>query len=112
MLANVTTADRTEQRIRNCVRENIGIRMPLQSEQEWNFHAAQNQLSILDEPMHIVTDAGADPAHNFKSITPLEAMMLYLSFMSLRGRRSTLPPALSTKIQPAAMSHKLIPCSM
>src|SRR6266567_5801507 len=50
--------------------------------------------------------------HSFKSTTPLDATMLYLSFMFSRGRRSTVPPAFSTRSQPAAMSHKLIPVSM
>ena len=49
---------------------------------------------------------------SFKSIRPLEATTLYLSFMSSRGRRSTIPPAVSIKSQPAAMSQRLIPCSM
>ena len=48
--------------------------------------------------------------HSFRSITPFDATMLYLSFMFSRGRRSTVPPAFSTRSQPAAMSHKLIPC--
>src|SRR5882724_13561195 len=50
--------------------------------------------------------------HSFKSFTPFDATMLYLSFMFSRGRRSTVPPAFSTRSQPAAMSHKLIPVSM
>src|SRR6266446_3350638 len=50
--------------------------------------------------------------YSFKSIRPLDATMLYLSFMFSRGRRSTVPPAFSTRSQPAAMSHKLIPVSM
>src|SRR6516225_7486330 len=50
--------------------------------------------------------------YNFKSIKPFDATMLYLSFMFSRGRRSTVPPAFSTRSEPAAMSHKLIPVSM
>src|SRR5246127_4067723 len=50
--------------------------------------------------------------YSFKSIRPFDAMMLYLSFMFSRGRRSTVPPAFSTRSEPAAMSHKLIPVSM
>ena len=48
----------------------------------------------------------------FSQSTAVDATMLYLSFMSSRGRRSTVPPAFSTSSQPAAMSHRLIPCSM
>jgi hypothetical protein len=36
--------------------------------------------------------------------------MLYLSFMSVRGFMSTVPPAVSNRIQPAAMSQRLMPC--
>src|SRR6266480_1972957 len=50
--------------------------------------------------------------YNFRLMTPLNATILYLSFMSARGRRSTVPPAFSTSSHPAAMSQRLIPCSM
>src|SRR5437868_2929958 len=50
--------------------------------------------------------------HSLRLITPFDATILYLSFISARGRRSTVPPAFSTSSHPAAMSQRLIPCSM
>lgn len=112
MLTDIARADRTEQRVRDRMGKNIGIRVAFETARVRDLDSAKDQLSIFDKTMHVVADAAASRAHNFKSITPLEATMLYLSFMSWRGRRSTVPPAVSTKIQPAAMSHKLMPCSM
>ena len=112
MLADIAGADRAQQSVRNCVRQDVGIGMSFQTARVRDFDSAENQLSIFGKTMDVVTNAAANRAHNFKSITPFDAMMLYLSFMSWRGRMSTLPPAVSTKIQPAATSHKLMPCSM
>src|SRR5260370_39757831 len=112
MLTDAAGANRAQERICDGVRQNVGIGMSFQSEEVRNFDAAQNQFPILAKTMNVVTDSAARGAHNFKSITPLEATMLYFSFISLRGRKSTRPPAVSTRIHPAAMSHKLIPRSM
>ena len=112
MLANVTGADCAEQCVRNCMGEDVGIRVAGQAARVRDFDPAENELSIFGETMYVIANAAAGCPHNFKSIMPFEAMMLYLSFISLRGRRSTVPPAVSIKIQPAAMSHKLMPCSM
>src|ERR1700740_1184667 len=112
MPANIAGANRAKQRIRDCMQQNIGIGMSFEPEQVRNFNSAQNQFSILDEAVDVVTDSAPRHAHNFKSIMPFDATMLYLSFISLCGRKSTVPPAVSTRIHPAAMSHKLIPRSM
>src|SRR5438876_11919267 len=50
--------------------------------------------------------------YSLRSIMPLDATMLYFSFMCSSGRRSTVPPAFSIRSEPAAISHKLIPVSM
>src|SRR5438270_8465489 len=76
-----------------------------------DLDTAQDQLSPFGQAVHVIADSAAGH-QRFRSITPFDAMMLYLSFMSVRGRISTLPPAVSTRIHPAATSHKLIPCSM
>src|SRR5438045_2211729 len=112
MLADIAGADCAQHCVGNRVREDIGIGMSFEAQPVRNRDSAENQSSTFGEAMRVVADSAADRAHSFKSITPLEATMLYLSFMSWRGRRSTVPPAVSTKIHPAAMSHKLIPCSM
>src|SRR5262249_14686406 len=111
MLTDVTGADRAEQCVRDCVRKDIRIGMAFEAEKIGDLDPAQNQFSILAEPVNVVTDSGTR-AHSFKSITPFDATIAYLSFISWRGRKSTLPPAVSTKIHPAAMSHKLIPRSI
>ena len=113
MMPDIEFADRTENRIRNRVAKDVGIAVAFESMRMRNLDSAENQRAPFGKAMHVVTDSTSSRCHqSFKSITPLEAMMLYLSFMSLRGRRSTEPPAVSTKIQPAAISHKLMPCSM
>ena len=112
MLADIAGADCAQHRVGDRMREDIGIGMSFEAARVRDRDSAKNQLSIFGEAMCVVTNSATDGAHNFKSITPLEATMLYLSFMSVRGRRSTVPPAVSTKIHPAAMSHKLIPRSM
>lgn len=112
MMTDVAFADRAQQRVRDRVADHVRVRMSVETAIVWNLHAAENQLPPGGEPMRIVTISAADRAHNFKSTTPFDATMLYLSFMSLRGFISTVPPAVSTRIHPAAMSHKLMPCSM
>src|SRR5260370_31299013 len=112
MLADITGADRAQHRVGDRVSEDIVIVLSLEAARMRDRDSAENQSSIFGEPMRVVSDSAPDRAHSFKSITPLEATMLYLSFMSWRGRRSTVPPAVSTKIHPPAMSPRLIPCSM
>src|SRR4029077_13497181 len=85
MLADVSGADRSEQRVGDRVRKNIRVGMSFESEQVRNFYPAQNQFPILPEAMNVVADTATRRAHNFKSITPLDATMLYLSFISLWG---------------------------
>src|SRR5437588_4851109 len=112
MMTDVVFADRAQQRIRDRVADHVRVRMPVESALVRNLDTAQDQFASGREPMRVVTISAADRAHSFKSITPFQAMMLYLSFMSVRGFISTVPPAVSTRIHPAAMSHRLMPCSM
>ena len=62
MLADVARADRTEQRIRDRVRENVCVGMTFQSAWVRDLHAAKNQFSPFDEAVNVVADAGAN--HN------------------------------------------------
>lgn len=112
MMADVVFANRAQECIGDRVTDHVRIRMPFETTLVRNLHAAENQFSAGRKPMCIVTVATADRAHSFKSSTPFDATMLYLSFMSVRGFISTVPPAVSTRIHPAAMSQRLMPCSM
>ena len=111
-MADIALTDCAQQRVRNCMAKHVRVRMSFDPAIVRNLDAAQDQLTPGGEPMRVVTVSAADRAHSFKSITPFDAMMLYLSFMSVRGFISTVPPAVSTRIHPAAMSHRLMPCSM
>src|SRR5438105_3026115 len=113
MLTDIARTGRAKQRVRDRMRQDIRVRVSFQPVRVRNLDAAQNQFSSLRETMNVVTDAGPNHGRqSFKSITPFDATMLYLSFMFSRGRRSTVPPAFSTRSQPAAMSHKLMPVSI
>src|SRR5437763_59444 len=96
VLADVARANRAEKRVRDCMRQHIGVGMSFQSEQVGNFNSAQDKFPILAEAMNVVANSAARCAHSCKSMTPFEATILYLSFISSRGRKSTLPPAVST----------------
>src|SRR6266545_1737609 len=114
MLADIAGADRAEQCICDGVRQDVRVGMSFQSARVRKLDAAKDQLPSFNKAMHVEANSASN-THGHQSlrlITPFDAMMLYLSFMSSRGRRSTVPPAFSTRSQPAAMSHKLIPCSM
>ncbi len=112
MMADIAFANRAKERVRDRMADDVGIGMSFESAIMRNLDAAENQFPSQREPMRVVTIATPDRAHSFKSITPFEATMLYLSFMSVRGFMSTVPPAVSTRIHPAAMSQRLMPCSM
>src|SRR4029453_12810228 len=114
MLTDIAGAYRAQQSIGDRVGQDVCIRMSFQSPRVRDFDAAKDQFPAFGETMHVVANSASNTYghHSFRSITPFDAMMLYLSFMSSRGRRSTVPPAFSTRSQPAAMSHRLIPCSM
>ena len=114
MVTDIFFADRSEQRIRNRMRENVRVRMSVESMRVRNLDATENEFTTLRQ-----VDARRNRCRNescasqlAKSIRRSDATMLYLSFISVRGVISTTPPAVSTRIQPAAMSQKLIPCSM
>src|SRR5581483_3094252 len=110
MLPNIAGTNRAQQRVGDRVRQNICVRMSFQSPRVRDLDAAKDQFPAFSKAMHIVANSASNThgRQSFRSITPFDAMMLYLSFMSSRGRRSTVPPAFSTRSQPAAMSHRLI----
>src|SRR6266496_5017567 len=114
MLTDIAGADRAQQCIGDRVRQDICIRMSFQPARVHDLDAAKDEFSAFGEAMHVVANSASNTHdhQSFRSITPFDAMMLYLSFMSSSGRRSTVPPAFSTRSQPAAMSQSLIPCSM
>ncbi len=47
MLTDVAGADRTEESVRNCVRQNVSIGVSFEPEQIGNFNPAEDQLSIF-----------------------------------------------------------------
>src|ERR1700746_3074082 len=114
MLADIAGADRAQQRICDGVSHDVRVGMSCQSARVRDLDAAKDQFPSFNKAVEAVANSASN-THGHQSlrlITPFDAMMLYLSFMSSRGRRSTVPPAFSTRSQPAAMSHRLIPCSM
>ena len=76
MFTNVARAERAQNGIGDGVRENIGIGMSFEPALVRNFDAAENEFTAIDQAMRVVTDAATKRAHSFRSITPLEAMML------------------------------------
>jgi hypothetical protein len=60
MLADVARADRAEERVRNCMGENIAIGMSLQPARVRDFNSADDQLSIFGQTMHVVTDSASN----------------------------------------------------
>src|SRR6185312_5835057 len=114
MLTDIAGTDRAQQCVRDGVRQDVSIGMSFQSARVRNLDAAKDQFPSFNKAVHIVANSTSNiHCHqSLRLITPLDAMMLYLSFMSSRGRRSTVPPAFSTRSQPAAISQRLIPCSI
>ena len=112
MMSDVAFPDCPKERVRDRVANHVRVRMSFEPAIVRNLDAAQDQFASRGEAMRVVTVADPNRAHSFKSITPFDAMTLYLSFMSVRGFMSTRPPAVSIRIQPAAMSQRLMPCSM
>src|ERR1700759_3933049 len=103
MLSNVACANRAEEGIGNGMRQDISIGMAFQTASARNLDAAEDQFPAFAETVNIVSNTGAGHGQIFRSITPFEATTLNLSFMSGRVRMSTFPPAVSIKIQPAAI---------
>src|SRR5437763_13105475 len=101
MLANVRRSNCTKQRVGDRVRQHVRVRMSFETAGVRDLNAAENQFSAVTESVNIVPDARTDHGQTFRLMTPLDAMTLNLSFMSVRGRISTVPPAVSIRIQPA-----------
>lgn len=112
MMPDISFAEGAEEGVCDRVTDNVGVGVAIQSAIVRNLNASKDQLASSRQPVRIVTVPAANRTHSFKSTTPFDATMLYLSFMSVRGFMSTVPPAISTRIQPAAISQRLMPCSM
>ena len=85
MVTDIFFADRSEQRISNRMREDVRVRVSVESMRVRNLDATENEFAALRQSMRVVTDAAANRAHhNGKAIRPLDATMLYLSFISVR----------------------------
>ena len=83
-MSDVALADRPEQRIRNRVAEHVGIGMSLQPAIVRNLDAAENEFSPLAQADEHRNQFHIDHIVRIsQSITPLDATMLYLSFMSV-----------------------------
>jgi len=76
MAANVAHAQSAEDRVGDGVRKDIGIGVAFQSALVWNLDATKNQFASTRQAMRVVANPATERAHNFKSITPLEAIML------------------------------------
>jgi hypothetical protein len=66
MLADVARGNRTEQRIRDRVQQNIRVRVSFQPVRVRNLHAAKNQLSSFGKTMHVVADPTSN--HGFDTL--------------------------------------------
>ena len=80
-MSDVAFADRPEQRIRDRVAKHVGVGMSLQPARMRDLDAAENRaLRPSAKTVRVVTNSSIRLIRSdFKSSTPLEAMMLYLS---------------------------------
>ena len=95
-MTDVAFTDRAQQRIGNGVESTSASECPSSPRSCGISTPPRISFRPGDKTMRVVTDSTSDHGHqSFKSITPLDATMLYLSFMSVRGFISTVPPAFS-----------------
>jgi hypothetical protein len=76
MSSDVAGAERAKDGIGDGVGKNISIGVSLKSAVVRNLDAAENEFAPAHQTMRVITDAAAKRAHNFKSMTPFDAMML------------------------------------
>jgi hypothetical protein len=76
MFPNVAGAECAEDGIGDGVGKNVSIGMSFQSAVMRNLDAAENKFAPAHQAMRVVTDAATKRTHNFKSMTPFDAMML------------------------------------
>ena len=76
MLSNVAGAECAEDGVGDGVGKDVSIGMSFKSAVVRNFDTAENKFAPADEAMRVVTDAATKRTHNFKSMTPFDAMML------------------------------------
>src|SRR5216117_2403078 len=72
-------------------RMNDEIRMTRRASRSPVRHLSIPAYFVIRHPSLVIHN------HNLRSRTPFDATMLYLSFICSSGRRSTVPPAFSTK---------------
>ena len=58
-MPDITFAGRAQQRVRDSVREHIGVGMTVETPVVRDFNSAKDQLSSVSETMHIVTNSNA-----------------------------------------------------
>ena len=58
MKADVAFANRAEDRVRDGMRKDIRIAVPIEAETMGNLHAAEDQCAPSGKAMHVVADAG------------------------------------------------------
>src|SRR5947208_7559390 len=87
-------------------RMNDEIRMTRRASRSPVRHLSIPAYFVIRHPSLVIHN------HNLRSRTPFDATMLYLSFICSSGRRSTVPPAFSTRSQTAAITHIVMPLSL
>ena len=76
MFSDVAGAERAEDGIGDGVGKNVSIRMSFKSARVRDLDAAENEFAPAYKAMRVVADTAAKRTHNFKSMTPFDAMML------------------------------------
>lgn len=64
MLTNISQGQSAQKGIANSVQKHVGIRVPQKSFFVGNGHSAQNQGSIGDKPMHVISVSNAKITHS------------------------------------------------
>jgi hypothetical protein len=76
MFSDVAGGECAEDGIGDGVGKNVSIGVSFQSLVMQNLNAAENKFAAAHQAMRVVTDAATKRLHNFKSMTPFDAMML------------------------------------
>jgi hypothetical protein len=76
MFSDVAGAECAKDGVGDGVGHNVSIGMSFKSAVVRNLDAAENKFAPAHQAMRVVTDAAAERTHNFKSMTPFDAIML------------------------------------
>src|SRR4029453_16485486 len=76
MFSDVAGTERAKDGIGDGGGKNASIGVSFKSAVVRNLDAAENEFAPAHQTMRVITDAAAKRAHNLKSITPFDAMML------------------------------------